>query len=121
VLLDEIARRFPNLTMWIAHLGHPWCDELIAVIRKHPNLYADMSALHPRPLQFYFAMVSAVEYGVAHKIFFGTDYPFTSVDGALAGLRTINRVAEGSGLPRVPDEVIEGIIHRDTLALLGLT
>jgi predicted TIM-barrel fold metal-dependent hydrolase len=121
VLLDEIACRFPNLIMWIAHLGHPWCDELIAVIRKHPNLYADMSALHPRPLQFYFAMVSAVEYGVAHKIFFGTDYPFTTLEGSLAGLRTINRVAEGTGLPRVPDEVIEGIIHRDTLALLGLT
>ena len=56
VLLDEIARRFPTLKMWIAHLGHPWCDELISVIHKHPNLYADMSALTPRPLQFYFGM-----------------------------------------------------------------
>ncbi len=121
VLVDEIARRFPDLTMWIAHLGHPWCDELISVIRKHPNLYADMSALHPRPVQFYFAMVSAVEYGVAHKVLFGTDYPFTTAESAAAGLRGINRVAEGSGFPRIPEEVIEGIIHRDTLALLGLT
>ncbi len=119
VLLDEIARRFPNLKMWIAHLGHPWCDELIVVIRKHPNLYADMSALFPRPMQFYFAMASAVEYGVADKIFFGTDYPFTTVEGSLAGLRAINRVAEGTGLPRIPEDVIEGIIHRNTLELLG--
>lgn len=121
VLLDEIARRFPDLKMWIAHLGHPWCDEMIAVIRKHPNLYTDISALYPRPTQFYFAMGSAVEYGVAHKIFFGTDYPFTTVEGSMTGLRTINRVAEGTGFPSISEEVIEGIIHRDTLALLGLS
>ena len=121
VLLDEVARRFPNLRMWIAHLGHPWCDELISVIRKHPNLYADMSALTPRPLQFYFAMASAVEYGVAHKIFFGTDYPFTTVESSLNGLRGVNQVAEGTGFPRIPEEVIEGIIQRNTLELLGIT
>ncbi len=120
VLLDEIARRFPDLRMWVAHLGHPWCDELVAVVRKHPHLYTDMSAVHPRPLQFYLAMMSAVEYGIADKILFGTDYPFTTVEASLNGLRTINRVAEGTGLPRVPEDVIENIIHRDTLALLGL-
>ena len=120
ILLDEIARDFPNLKMWIAHLGHPWCDELVVVIRKHPNLYADMSAIHPRPLQYYFAMMSAVEYGVADKVFFGTDYPFTTVAASLAALRGINRVVEGTGMPRVPEEVIEGIIHRDCLSILGL-
>ena len=120
VLLDEIARRFPELRMWVAHLGHPWCDELLSVIRKHPHMYADMSALHPRPVQFYFAMVSALEYGVAHKILFGTDYPIATAETTMAGLRGINRVAEGSNFPRIPDDVIEGIIHRDTLALLGL-
>ncbi len=120
VLLDEIARRFPDLRMWVAHLGHPWCDELVAVVRKHPHLYTDMSAVHPRPLQFYLAMMSAVEYGIADKILFGTDYPVTTVEASLNGLRTINRVAEGTGLPRVPEDVIENIIHRDTLALLGL-
>lgn len=121
VLLDEVARRFPDLRMWIAHLGHPWCDELVAMIRKHPNVYADMSALHPRPLQFYFAMMSAVEYGVADKVLFGTDFPFMTLEASLVGLRNINKVVEGTGMPRVPDEVIEGIIHRDSFALLGLS
>ena len=120
ILLDAIARRFPELTMWVAHLGHPWCDELVSVIRKHPNMYADMSALHPRPMQFYLAMVSVVEYGVADKILFGTDYPFTTLEASLAGLRNINRVAAGTGMPRISEEVIEGIIQRDTLSLLGI-
>lgn len=120
VLLDEIARHFPDLTMWVAHLGHPWYEELAAVIRKHPKMYADMSALHPRPLQFYLAMVSALEYGVADKILFGTDYPFTTLEASLAGLRNINRVAEGTGMPHIPEAVIEGIIQRDTLGVLGI-
>jgi uncharacterized protein len=120
VLLDEVATRFPELRMWVAHLGHPWYEELVATIRKHPHMYADMSALHPRPMQYYFAMMSAVEYGVTDKLFFGTDYPFTTVEGSLQGLRDINRVVEGTGMPRVPEAVIEGIIHRNTLALLGL-
>jgi predicted TIM-barrel fold metal-dependent hydrolase len=121
VLLDDIARRFPDLKMWIAHLGHPWGDETAAVIRKHPNLYADMSAIHFRPGQYYFAMLSAVEYGVAHKIFFGTDFPFATLEDSVAGLRGINRVVEGAEFPRIPEEVIEGIIHRDCLSILGLT
>ena len=121
VLLDEIARRFPELRMWVAHLGHPWYEELAATIRKHPHFYADMSALHPRPLQFYLAMMSMVEYGLADKILFGTDYPFTSVAASIAGLRGVNRIVEGTAMPHVPEEVIEAIIHRDTLGLLGLS
>jgi predicted TIM-barrel fold metal-dependent hydrolase len=62
-----------------------------------------------------------VEYGVADKVLFGTDYPFTTLEASLAGLRNINKVVEGTGMPRVPEEVIEGIIHRDTLGLLGLS
>ena len=37
-----------------------------------------------------------------------------------AGLRAINRFTEGTALPRVPEEVIEEIIGRDSLELLGL-
>jgi len=120
VLIDEIARRFPELRMWIAHLGHPWCEELVVVVRKHPHVYADMSALETRPLQFYMAMMTAVEYGVANKVLFGTDYPFSTLEASLHGLRHINDVVSGTGLPRVPEEVIDGIVFRDPLRLMGL-
>ena len=36
------------------------------------------------------------------------------------GLRAINNIPRGTGLPRVPEELIEQIINRDTFALLGL-
>ncbi|WP_202805899.1 amidohydrolase family protein [Actinopolymorpha alba] len=46
VHLDEVAIRHPGLRMVLAHLGHPFEGECIAVIRKHPHVYADVSALH---------------------------------------------------------------------------
>ena len=50
ILLDEIALRYPELRIVIAHMGHPWFDETIAVIRRHPHVYADVSALVSPPL-----------------------------------------------------------------------
>jgi predicted TIM-barrel fold metal-dependent hydrolase len=120
VLLDEVARRFPELRMVIAHLGHPWCDETVVVIRKHPHLYSDVSALARRPMQLYSALVSAVEYGAAGKLVFGSDWPFCSLEETVASLRGVNALVEGTALPRVPDEVIEAILRRPALELLGL-
>ena len=89
----------------MAHLGHPWEGETIAVIRKHPHVYADISALHYRPWQFYHSLMLAQEYGTMHKILFGSDYPFTT-PGCLFGRHAsdlINSV-QGTALPRVNEE-----------------
>ena len=102
-------------------MGHPWIAETIVLIRKHPNLYADISALHYRPWQFYNGLVLALEYGVEDKLLFGSDWPFATPVETEAGLRSINRFTEGTALPRVPQDVIERIIGRDSLELLGLT
>jgi predicted TIM-barrel fold metal-dependent hydrolase len=118
--IDQVAIRFPRLKIVIAHMGHPWIDDALVVVRKHPNVYADVSALHPRPWQLYNALVSAVEYGVADKLLFGTDWPFVALEPSIAGLRAVNRFTEGTALPRIPEAVIEGILARPTFELLGL-
>jgi predicted TIM-barrel fold metal-dependent hydrolase len=118
--IDQVAIRFPRLRIVIAHLGHPWIDDALVVVRKHPNVFADISALHSRPWQLYNGLVSAVEYGVADNLLFGTDFPFGTVNETIAGLRDVNRFTAGTALPRIGDDVIEGIIERPTLALLGL-
>jgi len=118
ILIDAVARRHPDLKMVVAHLGHPWEGETIAVIRKHPHVYADVSALHYRPWQFYHSMMLAQEYGVLHKLLFGSDYPFTTPASTMDGLRGINRFCEGTHLPRVSGQEIEAIIQRDALQLL---
>lgn len=120
VQLEDVALAYPDLVIVIAHMGHPWINETIALMRKQPNVYADISALYYRPWQFYNALVAAVEYGAAHKLLFGSDYPFTTPEATIRGLQQVNAVTGNSGLPRVPDEVIQGILHRDTLSILGI-
>jgi predicted TIM-barrel fold metal-dependent hydrolase len=120
ILLQPIALEFPRLRIVIAHMGHPWIGETIVLIRKHPNLFADISALHYRPWQFYNALVLAHEYRVLHKLFLGSDYPVTTPAETIAGLRAVNDLTQGTALPRVPEAQIEALIHRDSLHPLGL-
>lgn len=121
LLLEEVALAYPDLVIVIAHLGHPWIAETVVLIRKHPNFYTDISALHYRPWQFYNGLMLALEYGVAERLLFGSDYPFTTPEESIEGLKHINRVVGQSGLPRIPEGVIAGILERDTLSLLGLS
>jgi predicted TIM-barrel fold metal-dependent hydrolase len=118
--LDPVAARFPELRLILAHLGHPYEGECVVVIRKHPNVYADLSALHYRPFQLYHSLMLVQEYGVWDKVLFGTDYPFTDVQATLAGLRGLNAMLEGTRLPRLDEAAIERLIQRDSLPLLGL-
>lgn len=120
VYLDPVSRSFPNLKMIIAHLGHPWMGETISVVRKNPNVYTDISALGSRPWQMYNGLMEAVEYGIEDKLLFGTDFPFFSIEQTENALRHVNRLVEGTNLPRVPERVIEKILNRNTPELLGL-
>ena len=111
--VDALASRYPDLKVVMAHMGHPWVDECIAVIRKNPNVYAEVSALYYRPWQFWNMLVSAQEYGVAdrNKIFWGTDFPYAGVEESLDGLRRANHLVEGTKLPRVLDATIQAVMH----------
>jgi len=119
-LIDEVAIRFPEVKIIMAHLGHPWEGECIATIRKHDNVFADCSALHYRPFQLYHSLMLVQEYGVWHKLLFGSDYPFTTVDASLAGMRKLNDMLLGTALPRLNMEQMEMMFQRDTLSLLGI-
>jgi predicted TIM-barrel fold metal-dependent hydrolase len=118
--LDPVATRFPDVKIIMAHLGHPYEGECVATFRKHPNVYADVSALHYRPFQLYHSLMLVQEYGVWHKVLFGTDFPFTTVNESVAGIRKLNDMLEGTRLPRLDEKQIEAMIHRDSLKILGL-
>jgi predicted TIM-barrel fold metal-dependent hydrolase len=120
ILLDEVAIRFPELRIVLAHLGHPWEAECVVTVRKHRNLYTDISALHCRPWRFYQAMITAVEYGVGDRILFGSDFPFFTPEQTAAGLRGVNDIARRTALPRVPESLIEAILERNAFRVLGL-
>ena len=116
--LDDVARRFPDVKIIMAHLGHPYEAECVVVIRKHPNVYADISGLHYRPWQLFHSLMLVHEYGVWPKLLFGTDFPFTTVEESLAGLKNLCTIKIDRF--RVPWEKVEEVIHRNTLEMLGL-
>ena len=118
--IDPVAIRFPEVKIIMAHLAHPYGGECVAVARKHPNVYADISAIHYRPFQFYQSLMLVQEYGIWDKILFGTDYPFTTMNATLEAIFGLNKMLEGSALPRLDEDEIKTMIYRDSLPLLGL-
>ena len=119
ILLEDIAVACPDLRMIISHMGHPWETECVVLIRKHPNLYANVSALHYRPLRHYFAFMTALEYGVEHKLIFGSDFPSATPEQVIAGLWKVNDVAKQASLPLFPEEAIHRIIYENWKQVLG--
>jgi len=113
--VDKVALKFPELKIIMAHLAHPWGAECIACFRKNKNVYSEMTGLTDWPYHFYHTMVIAQEYDVCHKIFFGTDYPFTELDEAIEGMRNLNEMVEGTKMPKISKENIEMIIHSNPL------
>jgi len=119
VLFDDVAYAFPRLKIVMAHMGHPWQRECIVMMRKHANVYTELSGTFYRPWDFYQSMMLAMEWAQTHKILFGTDWPITTARETIQGIRNVNQFAR-NGLPRIPEEVLDGIIYRDSLSLLGL-
>jgi hypothetical protein len=109
--VEALALRHPELKVVMAHMAHPWYEECAIVVRRQPNVYAEISAIYYRRWQFYNVMMAVQEYRVADKIFFGSDFPFSTPAEALAMTRAVNDLTAGTQLPRVADEVIESVIH----------
>src|SRR5919202_959764 len=118
--IDRVAMAFPNLRMILAHLGHPWQIDCFVVIRKHPHVYADISANFYRPWSYYNALRHATEWGVLHKLLLGSDFPIATPQETIDALWRVNDPIEGTKLPPVPEDELRTILERDSLALLGL-
>jgi predicted TIM-barrel fold metal-dependent hydrolase len=109
--VDDLAMRYPDLKIIMAHMAHPWCEECVVTIRHAPNVYADISAIFYRPWQFYNALLCAQEYGVTHKLFWGTDFPYARVDESVNGLRSVNSVVQGTQMTQISQETIQRVLE----------
>jgi uncharacterized protein len=120
LLVDELATRWPELKIIIAHLGHPWQRDTAIVVRKHRNVFADVSGLWHRPWEGFNALATCIEWGITGKLLFGSDYPIWTPQFALDNLRAVSQKFQGPSVPRIPEEVVEGIIRRNAFELLGI-
>ena len=120
MLLDEIAREFPDLTIVVSSLGHPWVAECVALMGKHRRVFADISGLVRRPWQAYNALVLAHQFNVMDKVLFSSDFPFYDASRAIQSLYRLHEVTQGTNLPIVPREALRSVIERNALEALGI-
>ncbi|HPX37135.1 MAG TPA: amidohydrolase family protein [Mycobacterium sp.] len=83
--IDQIAIDFPELTIVCGHIGYPWTEEMIAVARKHENVYIDTSAYTTKRLPRELVEFMKTRTG-GRKVLFGSNFPMIGHSHALDGL-----------------------------------
>ncbi len=83
--IDQVAIDFPELTIVCGHVGYPWTEEMIAVARKHENVYIDTSAYTSRRLPGELIAYMKTR-GGALKVLFGSNWPMIAPAAALEDL-----------------------------------
>jgi len=72
IYVDDVAVDFPRLKILLAHGGRPlWMETAFFLVRRHPNVYLDISGIPPKRLLEYFPRLAEI----GHKTLFGTDWP----------------------------------------------
>ena len=133
LLLDDDVIDFPDLRMNIEHMAYPWTEELFALMKRAPNVYADVSELFDRPAMLAWYITAAREYGVLDRIVWGSDtdlywyddWDFSrysqKVKKETSWLRSgLNRQLESSGWPLLTQEEIDGILGDNARRLLKI-
>ena len=84
LFLDDVAVDFPKLKIIVAHGGRPlWMDNAVFLVRRHPNVYLEVSSIPPRKLLEYFPRLEEM----AGKTLFGSDWPGPLVPGMGQNIR----------------------------------
>ncbi len=104
--LDDVAVDFPGLTLIMAHGGRPlWMDACLFLLRRHADVYMDISGIPPRSLLSYFPRLEEV----ARKTLFGTDWPGPGVPGVRANVEAFRALPLS---PRAQQEILAGTAQR---------
>jgi uncharacterized protein len=72
IYIDDVAVDFPRLKIILAHGGRPlWMHTAFFLLRRHPNIFLDISGIPPNGLLNYFPRLDEI----AGQTLFGTDWP----------------------------------------------
>ncbi len=107
IFLDDVAVDFPDLKILMAHGGRPiWMTTAFFLLRRHRNVYLDVSGIPPKLLLQYFPRLQEI----AAKTLFGTDWPSP-------GVKDIKQnIDEFRSLP-LPQQVQEQILSKTALTI----
>lgn len=110
VLIDDIARDFPQLTIVLAHGGRGWWYDAAAFLTyAHENVWIEISGLPPQRLPDYYARHDLTRLG--RKFIFGSDFP--AIPGQGHNARKVLELELG-------DEVTERVLWRNAVEVYRL-
>lgn len=95
--IDDVAIDFPRLNIILAHAGRPLYGETaFFLLRRHPNVFADISGIPPKALLRFFPRVK----DVADKVLWGTDWPSPGVSSPKKNVEEFRALGLGDDVER---------------------
>jgi uncharacterized protein len=89
MLCDDVSIDYPDLVVILAHGGRPlWMNEAFFLVRRHKNMYMDISGIPPQKLLEYFPRIE----DIADKVLWGTDWPSPGVSSIKSNLDKFHAV-----------------------------
>jgi predicted TIM-barrel fold metal-dependent hydrolase len=105
IFIDDVAIDFPKLKILLAHGGPPlWMNTAFFLLRRHPNVFLDISGIPPKSLLKYFPRLEEI----ANKTLFGTDWPGPGVPEIKNNLDDFRRL-------QLPEAIQQQILSKTAL------
>lgn len=90
LLLEEVLVRHPKLRIYVENASYPFLDEMTALMRQYPQVYADLSTITrvvPREA-FHDYLSALIRAGFGERLMFGTDGSPSRTPGALEAIES---------------------------------
>jgi len=75
LLLEEVLKKHPNLRIYVENAGYPFAQEMIALMYRYSNIYADLSTITwiiPQKA-FHNYLETLIDAGLGKRLMFGSD------------------------------------------------
>jgi predicted TIM-barrel fold metal-dependent hydrolase len=113
--VDELAVAHRDVNFIIAHIGDPWVMDTVEIIRKNPNVYADLSGLivgDKKEIKRYGDKKLFVEHikrsfvyaDNYYKLLFGSDWPLVQIKPYIEFIKGL-----------IPEEFHEDVFYKNAL------
>ena len=107
--LDDVAVDFPDLRIIMAHGGRPmYTEEAWFLLRRHDNVYLDVSSFPPSNLLEYFPEIERVD----DRVLFGSDWPGPMVPDIGENVDAIRDLG-------LPEATVDRILRDNARSLFG--
>ena len=96
--IDDVANKFPNLKIIMAHFGNPWIVDAAAVMHRNKNVYIDLSGyfdifkpISRKDVEYFVQDLTYLKnwVGDLKRCLLGTDYPLYSQKEYLDAVRRL--------------------------------